>query len=55
MTIKEAFFQKNELVSGLASHNYIQHIYKSHQLTDERHILKELVRILHESIARYHL
>jgi hypothetical protein len=36
MTVKEGFYQKNELVSGLASHNYIQHIYKPKSLISEK-------------------
>jgi hypothetical protein len=55
MTLKEGFYQKNELISGLASHNYIQSIYKLKQLTEERHVLTELVRLLHQSIVAFHL
>jgi len=36
MTVKEGFYIKDELISGLASHNYIQHIYKTKFLISEK-------------------
>lgn len=55
MTLKEGFYQKNELISGLASHNYIHQIYKIKSLTNERENLITLIKSLHQVIIRYHL
>lgn len=54
MTIKTGQYQKNELISGLASHQFVKETYGTKYMLDDKNMLEELVRLLHKNIIKVH-
>lgn len=54
MTVRAGFYQKNELISGLADHKYIKEVYGTRFMTDYKNMLEDLVKLLHTNIVDLH-
>ena len=54
MTVKTGLYQKNELISGLASHQFVKETYGTKYMLDDKNMLEELVRLLHKNIIKAH-
>lgn len=54
MTVKTGLYQKNELISGLASHQFVKETYGTKYMLDDKSMLEELVRLLHKNIIKVH-
>lgn len=54
MTVKTGLYQKNELISGLASHQFLKETYGTKYMLEDKNMLEELVRLLHKNIIKAH-
>jgi hypothetical protein len=55
MTVRAGFYQKNELISGLADHKYIKDTYGTRFMVDYKNMIENLVKILHRTIVDLHI
>lgn len=54
MTVKPGYFQKNELISGLADHKYVKDVYGTKSMMNSKNIIEDLVKRIHENMISYH-